>query len=637
MGQVTSSTAAATTTTAAGRVAITPVATRVPLTPVTTTAAGRVAITPVTSTSTPVASPTGLAGYTNLGCYQDFYPTGRTLSGYSFTSNSMTIDLCQATCQQQGFSLAGMEYADECYCGSAISMCSTQVSSSQCSMACAGNDKEICGGSNALNIYAVSGYGVSTQCTPTTTMKTSTTSKAAQTTTSTKAAQTTTAAAVSGQYTGVPGASGANKVFAHFMIGNTYSMTSTSQYQTEISKAISMGIDGFACNVGSDSWQPNRLSLMYQAAEAYPSFVIFVSLDMSVNAGASFSYLYQFITPYTSHPNQYSIDGKQFVSTFAGETYTGGMSDPATAWLYFKNQLAAQGSNIYFLPAFTGFGATCLGWTALDGAFSWNAWTKTTSEDAYYLQSRNNPSTYLNTNIQTGYNTGGTATYSGKTYMAGIGPLFYTHFNYKNWVYSNDDLYTTRWDNIIAEQPDFVEIVSWNDYGESHYIGDIVGSLPYDSNGVQSSSWAYSPQFDHTALGGLTQYYIAAYKNKAYPTVTSNSIYMWYRPHSINAVATNDPYGQPSCQSATCPVDNIYITALLTGSATVTVTSGSSTQSFNGVAGRNYFQFTGFQTGTPSIKVTQNGSQKLSQSGTMAISNSIVTYNYNLHFDSWTF
>lgn len=631
MGQAVSTTTLITAV-AAGRV---PLTTAVPSTTTTaagrqplTTAAGRVALTvATTSTSKPVAASTGLAGYTSLGCYQDFYPSGRTLNGYSLISSSMTLELCEITCNQQGFPIAGVENGDECYCGNAITLCATQVSSSSCSMTCAGNNKEICGGSNVLNVYAVSGYGISAQCTSTTTMKTSTTSKAATTTTS----------ASTSQYTGVPGATGANKVFAHFMIGNTYSMTSVSQYETEIAKAISMGLDGFACNVGSDTWQPNRLSLMYQAALSYPSFVIFVSLDMSVLADEDFAYLYQFITPYTTHSAQYNIDGKQFVSTFSGETYTGGQSDPATAWLYFKNQLAAQGSNIYFLPSFTGFGVTCLGWAALDGAFSWNAWTKSTSEDVYYLQSRNNPSTYLNTEIQTSYNTGGTSIYSGKTYMAGIGPLLFTHFNYKNWVYSNDDLYTTRWDNIIAEQPDFVEIISWNDYGESHYIGDIAGSLPYDSNGVSSSSWAYSPQFDHTALGSLTQYYITAYKNKAYPAVTQNSLYMWYRPHSINAVATDDPYGEPTCESATCPVDNIYLTVLLTSSATVSVTSGSSVQTFNGVVGRNYFQFVGFSTGTPSVQVTQSGTQKLSESGTMAINNSITTYNYNLHYDFWTF
>lgn len=611
MGQTTSS--AVTTTAVAGRPVFVTTAKS------STSATARpVFVTSTPTTSAQPVSTTGASGYTNLGCYQDFAPNARTLNGYSFTSSSMTIELCESTCNSKGYQVAGVEYSTECYCGTAITQCASKLASTSCQMTCGGNSKALCGGSNALNIYAVSSYSVSTSgcSTPTSTLKATTKASSTTAVAATTSAATATAGNVASTSSSANGRS-ANKVFAHFMIGNTYAMQGVSDYQTQIAKAIAMGIDGFACNVGSDTWQPNRLGLMYQAAQSYPGFVIFVSLDMSVLASVQFPYLNQFITPYTSHSNQYNIGGKQFVSTFAGETYTNGYSDPQTAWLAFKNQLAAQGVNIYFLPSFTGAGATCLGWSALDGAFSWNAFTKSTDEDAYYLSVRNS--------------------YPTKTYMAGIGPLFYSHFNYKNWVYGNDDLYTTRWDNIIAEQPDFVEIISWNDYGESHYIGDIVGSLPYDSNGEQSSSWAYSPQFDHSALGALTKYYITAYKNRAYPAVTSNSLFMWYRPHSINAVASADPYGKPVCQSSNCPVDNIYLTVLLTSSATVTVTSGGSSQTFNGVSGRNYFQFVGFGTGTPSVTVTQAGSTKLSKSAGLAISNTITQYNYNLHYDSWSF
>ena len=41
----------------------------------------------------------------------------------------------------------------------------------------------------------------------------------------------------------------------------------------------------------------------------------------------------------------------------------------------------------------------------------------------------------------------------------------------RNWIYRSDDhLYATRWLNILSPDidPDFVQIISWNDYGESH-------------------------------------------------------------------------------------------------------------------------------------------------------------------------
>lgn len=61
--------------------------------------------------------------------------------------------------------------------------------------------------------------------------------------------------------------------------------------------------------------------------------------------------------------------------------------------------------------------------------------------------------------------------------------------------YSGSQLYSTRWEKIIAERDmfDAVEIVTWNDFGESHYIGPI--------HGAQPNSQAWVDGFDH---GGMS-------------------------------------------------------------------------------------------------------------------------------------
>jgi hypothetical protein len=68
------------------------------------------------STSTKTSSPTGGSGWTFLGCYMDNV-AGRTLvNGESVPggAGSMTVEACQSTCLGLGYSLAGVEYADEC-------------------------------------------------------------------------------------------------------------------------------------------------------------------------------------------------------------------------------------------------------------------------------------------------------------------------------------------------------------------------------------------------------------------------------------------------------------------------------------------------------------------------------------------
>ena len=60
-----------------------------------------------------------------------------------------------------------------------------------------------------------------------------------------------------------------------------------------------------------------------------------------------------------------------------------------------------------------------------------------------------------------------------KTYMMGVSPYFYTRiseFN-KNWYSSSDSLWYDRWLQVLEVMPDMVQIITWNDFGESHYIG----------------------------------------------------------------------------------------------------------------------------------------------------------------------
>ena len=106
---------------------------------------------------------------------------------------------------------------------------------------------------------------------------------------------------------------------------------------------------------------------------------------------------------------------------------------------------------------------------------------------------------------------------SKKFYMAAVSPWFFTHFGAplnKNVrtpsplpsasfqrtdpnlglqfiFFADNHLYPTKWENLITDKDvaprvDMVEIVTWNDYGESHYIGPL--SSPHNDDG--GSKWA---------------------------------------------------------------------------------------------------------------------------------------------------
>jgi glucan 1,3-beta-glucosidase len=61
-------------------------------------------------------SPSSPSGWNLLGCYYD-NPTARTLGNYVIVpggTGATTIDSCLAACKAAGYSLAGVEYANEC-------------------------------------------------------------------------------------------------------------------------------------------------------------------------------------------------------------------------------------------------------------------------------------------------------------------------------------------------------------------------------------------------------------------------------------------------------------------------------------------------------------------------------------------
>lgn len=55
---------------------------------------------------------------------------------------------------------------------------------------------------------------------------------------------------------------GTKNVFAHFIVGYTYPYTQADWLQ-DIRGATSAGIDAFALNVGTDSWQPSQVAAAY--------------------------------------------------------------------------------------------------------------------------------------------------------------------------------------------------------------------------------------------------------------------------------------------------------------------------------------------------------------------------------------
>ncbi|KAF8536100.1 glycoside hydrolase [Trichophaea hybrida] len=261
---------------------------------------------------------------------------------------------------------------------------------------------------------------------------------------------------------------------------------------------------------------------------------MFISFDMACCGTWTVEKVAAWINTYKNFSAQLKIDGKPFVSTFEGPEF-------AASW----KDVEALTGELYLVPTWTSLGPSGISkhFDKINGAFSWDAWSPNCS-------SKSNTS-------DTAYITA----LSGKPYMMGVSPFFYTNLpEYsKNWLWGPDTLWYDRWEQVLDILPEFVEIISWNDYGESHYIS------PLRSSAVVSGAKWYTSDIPHDALQFVLPYYIAAYKAGSRDThIVNEGAVFWYRTTPKNAGSdggtTVGPQGGISATEAV--EDAVYVVTL---------------------------------------------------------------------------
>ncbi|KAF3928654.1 hypothetical protein AA313_de0208068 [Arthrobotrys entomopaga] len=391
---------------------------------------------------------------------------------------------------------------------------------------------------------------------------------------------------------------------AHFVLGIAGSYTAAN-WQQDINAAMDMGIDAFALNIAResvDAFTPTQLALAYSTAESL-GFKMYISFDFNYFAtdSSSVSEIVGYLQTYAAHAAALTCDGKAVVTTFIGDDF-------GSNWASVRSQVSTP---LEILPNWQPSNA---GNSAIDGEFSWIAWPNSNNNPVPGPMTTASDSDYI-------------SALSGKTYMAPVSPWFFTHFDFssfqKNWIFASDDLYVTRWNQILSLAPPLIQIVTWNDFGESSYIGPY--NLGHSDDG--SSQWASG--FPHDAWRTLGKPYVTAYKNGAStPTVTDEKIVYWYRPHP-KGLTCSDPLAKPTGWDY--DQDKIFIATMLTSSAQLVVQSGSNAPVTISVGAGIVLSSVDMAVGTQTFTVRRNNCDVISGTGSIQVAGSCQFYNFNAY------
>ena len=97
---------------------------------------------------------------------------------------------------------------------------------------------------------------------------------------------------------------------------------------------------------------------------------------------------------------------------------------------------------------------------------------------------------------------------AGKTFLMGVSPLQFKHIDSgDNWYRRGEQNLEYRFGQVLSMQPDFIELQTWNDAGESHYMDN---SWPEPISGT--SIVGYTQNYDHTGYWQILPAFIKAYK-----------------------------------------------------------------------------------------------------------------------------
>ncbi len=337
----------------------------------------------------------------------------------------------------------------------------------------------------------------------------------------------------------------------------------------EVRLAIARGLNGFTFDImcTCDATTGGHLMNMLQAAQLVDSrFKIVLMPDMWGLAGATDTPLANgngltvgtnailtIIKALYANPALFRLaDGRLVLAPFATEHIA------PSAWAALQAQFKQLGYNVAFIPTFGSLASSIVSpYLSLDIAGLGNFGNPGTPDQLQWGQLSAQFVRSANPKF---------------IYMAGFDPSSYKPQTFIYAEAGNSLGYRNGWQSAIDNKADMIQVVTWNDMGETSAIEPATSASGDTGNGFYN----------------LTGYYATWFQNGSPPAVTHDVLYYFYRkqPTTAAAPALAQPMTQMYPQT---PQNQIEMLAFLTAPGTLSITIGGKTYSKSASAGMTSF------------------------------------------------
>jgi glucan endo-1,3-alpha-glucosidase len=402
-------------------------------------------------------------------------------------------------------------------------------------------------------------------------------------------------------------------IVAHYMVGG---INSTHTHQ-DIVDAQKLGLDGFALNFDQFAdWSEATVASLFTHADDL-GFKLFFSFDHAAGHLHSPADYTDYFNKYKSRDSYFrSLKNKPLVSTFGAEDVTN------EQWNTFRKAvgdvLIVPGFYTIYNPTKSFFSSR----SALDGVFNWNSWPSST--DGKVAVSSAVDATFLSA-----------AKSNNKVFMMGMSPIQFKHLNKdNNWYRRGEQNLEYRMSQALALQPDIVQLQTWNDAGEGHYMGNIWPETLTTAPEIAALTDAY----DHTGYWAILKSFIKVWKNG--DTDTKNMVptngkrvqaAFWHHTLTVGATCT-DALKKPTdiAKNAEDAVSGVVLVKPGNTNLVAVVNVGANELGkMNLVEGFNKFKFNGMGTGKVQLEVWDGSTLVAGGKGPLAVTDSAKLCNYN--------